>query len=140
MGASRRLLKQRASGGAIDVPKPTPRPSIPFDKMGPIENDNYNVLKASPKNWSDAEAKYMATNPAGRLYPDPDAQPKILGKRKAGGKWIAGAIKHPGALHEELHIPEGEKIPAKRLDKAARSGNPKLAARARLAKTLKSFH
>lgn len=54
--------------------------------------------------------------------------------------WIAGAIKHPGALHKELHVPEGEKIPAKKLAKAAHSSNPKLAKRAKFAETLKGFH
>jgi hypothetical protein len=57
-----------------------------------------------------------------------------------GGKWIQGAIKHPGALHKELHVPAGEKIPAKKLEKAAHSSNPKLAKRANLAKTLKRMH
>ena len=34
-------------------------------------------------------------------------------------KWIQGAIKHPGALHKELGVPEGKKIPGKKLAKAA---------------------
>ncbi|WP_092573979.1 hypothetical protein [Rhizobium lusitanum] len=55
-------------------------------------------------------------------------------------KWIAGAVKHPGALHKELGVKQDEKIPEKKLEKAARSDNPKLAKRARLAETLKSFH
>jgi len=55
-------------------------------------------------------------------------------------KWISGAVRHPGALHKELHVPQGQKIPAKKLEKAAHSDNPKLAKRARLAETLKSFH
>lgn len=59
---------------------------------------------------------------------------------KAGEKWIQGAIKHPGALHRELHVPEGEKIPAKKLAKAAHSDNPKLRKQANLAKTLKRMH
>lgn len=54
-------------------------------------------------------------------------------------KWIAGAIKHPGALHEELHVPKGKKIPEKRLEKAAKAGG-KLGERARLAETLEGFH
>lgn len=54
--------------------------------------------------------------------------------------WIQGAIKHPGALHRQLHVPEGQKIPAKKLEKAANSDNPKLAARARLAETLSKMH
>lgn len=54
-------------------------------------------------------------------------------------KWIQGAIKHKGALHKELGIPIGKKIPAKKLNAAAKKGG-KLGKRARLAKTLKSFH
>jgi hypothetical protein len=50
--------------------------------------------------------------------------------------WISGAIKHPGALHRELGVPQGQKIPAKKLNAAARSDNPTLAKRANLAKTL----
>lgn len=53
-------------------------------------------------------------------------------------KFIKEAIKHPGALHEQLHVPRGEKIPAKKLAKAAKSGG-KLGQRARLAETLKSL-
>lgn len=53
-------------------------------------------------------------------------------------KWIQGAIKHPGALHEQLGIPVGQKIPAKKLNKAAQAGGL-LGQRARLAKTLKGM-
>jgi hypothetical protein len=53
-------------------------------------------------------------------------------------KWIQGAIKHPGALHKELGVPEGKKIPAKKLNAAAKKGG-KLGERARLAKTLKGM-
>ncbi len=51
-------------------------------------------------------------------------------------KWIQGAIKHPGALHEALHVPEGEKIPAKKLAKAEHSKNEHMRHMANLAKTL----
>ena len=34
--------------------------------------------------------------------------------------WIADAIKKPGALHEELHVPKGKKIPKAKLEKAAK--------------------
>ena len=54
-------------------------------------------------------------------------------------KWIAGAIKHPGALHKELGVPQGQKIPAGKIAKAAKAGGT-LGRRARLAQTLKSFH
>lgn len=54
-------------------------------------------------------------------------------------KWIQKAIKKPGALHKELGIKEGKKIPAKTLAKAAKKGG-KLGQRARLAQTLKKMH
>lgn len=54
--------------------------------------------------------------------------------------FIAGAIKRPGALHRELGVPMDKDIPAKKLEKAAHSDNPKLAKRARLAETLKHLH
>jgi len=50
--------------------------------------------------------------------------------------WIAGAIKHKGALHKQLHVPADEPIPAEKLNAAAEKGG-KLGKRARLAKTLK---
>lgn len=58
---------------------------------------------------------------------------------RAKKNWIAGAIKHPGALHRSLGIPEGHPIPMGKLIKAAHSHNKKLAARARLAETLRGF-
>jgi hypothetical protein len=54
--------------------------------------------------------------------------------------WISGAIKHPGALHKELGVPQGQKIPAKKLATARNSKNPTLRKRANLARTLGSFH
>ena len=61
------------------------------------------------------------------------------GKKDGGGKWIQGAIKHPGALHKQLGVPAGEKIPAKKLAAAAEKGG-KLGKRARLAQTLRGMH
>jgi len=62
-------------------------------------------------------------------------------KRKDGGKakWIQGAIKHPGSLRKALHVAAGEKIPAKKLEKATHSKNPAIAKKANLAKTLRGF-
>lgn len=54
--------------------------------------------------------------------------------------WIKSAVEHPGALHKSLNVPEGKKIPEKKLEKAAHSDNPTLAKRARLAETLKKLH
>ena len=62
---------------------------------------------------------------------------------KKGGKtgkknWISDAIRKPGALHEQLGIPKGDKIPAKTLKKAAKKSGT-LGRRARLAETLKGM-
>jgi len=52
--------------------------------------------------------------------------------------WIADATKNKGGLHKSLGIPKGEKIPAKKLDKAAKSSG-KVGKQARLAETLKGM-
>jgi hypothetical protein len=54
-------------------------------------------------------------------------------------RWISKAIKKPGALHKQMGVAEGKKIPAKKLAKAAKKGG-KLGQRARLAETLKKMH
>lgn len=61
-----------------------------------------------------------------------------LMKRKPA-HWIQGAIKKPGALHKELGIKMGNKIPEKTFAHAAHEGG-KLGRRARLAETLKGMH
>ena len=55
------------------------------------------------------------------------------------GHWIKDAIKRPGALHRKLHVPEGKKIPEKKLEKAEHAKGT-LGKEARLAETLKGFH
>ncbi len=49
--------------------------------------------------------------------------------------WISSEIKSPGALHKQLGVPAGKKIPAAKLAAAASKGG-KLGRRARLAQTL----
>jgi len=55
-------------------------------------------------------------------------------------KWIQEAIEpsHRGMLREALGVPEGKKIPLKKLNKAAKAPG-KTGQRARLAKTLRGF-
>lgn len=54
-------------------------------------------------------------------------------------RWIQSAIAHPGALHKELGVKQGEKISKGKLKKAAKAKG-KLGKRARLAETLSKFH
>jgi hypothetical protein len=49
--------------------------------------------------------------------------------------WIEKAIKHRGALHRELGVPQGQKIPKSKIAAAAKKRG-KLGKRARLAQTL----
>jgi hypothetical protein len=54
-------------------------------------------------------------------------------------KFIAGAIRHKGALHKQLGIPTSKKIPMGTLMAAAKKGGT-LGRRARLAITLEHLH
>lgn len=54
-------------------------------------------------------------------------------------QWIQAAIKHHGALHRDLGVPEGQKIPRSKILAAAK-GSGKTAQRARLALTLEHLH
>jgi hypothetical protein len=53
------------------------------------------------------------------------------------GKWIKAVTKSmdKGALHRSLGVAEGDKIPKAKIEEAAKSDNPTLAKRARLAET-----
>ena len=53
-------------------------------------------------------------------------------------KWIQQMHMKKGALHKEMHVPEGKKIPAKKLASAAKKKGVE-GKRARLAQTLKSL-
>lgn len=92
----------------------------PFKKGGKVHDDSAQDKKLFNKMFAAAEKK----------------EPKGM---KSGGKWIAGAVKKPGALHRELGVPEGKKIPMAKIDKAANSSNPTLAKRANFAKTVAKF-
>lgn len=81
--------------------------------------------------------EHMAFITPTEAMPGGDSEPDGLAD---GGHWISGSIKNPGSLRASLHVQEGEKIPAKKLAKAAHSSNPTTRRRANLAKTLKGFH
>lgn len=55
-------------------------------------------------------------------------------------KWIKAAIKHPGALHRHLGVPEGEKIPATKMAAAEHAKDPTIRKEAALAHTLGGMH
>lgn len=53
-------------------------------------------------------------------------------------KWLKDAIKKKGQLHRDLHVPQGQKIPAAK-EEAAAKGSGKTADRARLALEMRSW-
>jgi len=113
-------------------PKPTTNPNTGYKKGGaahPDEAQDKALIKKMIKSSAMKREEHCWGGEA-------------KSKKAEGGstKWIQGAIKHPGSLHKALHVPAGEKIPAKKLEKAAHSDNPKLAKKANLAKTLKRMH
>ncbi len=55
-------------------------------------------------------------------------------------KWIQSMDMQPGALHKQMGIPEGQKIPIEKLHEAMHSDNPLLRKRAALAMTLRKMH
>jgi len=56
----------------------------------------------------------------------------------ADRKFIQKAIKKPGQLHRDLHVPIGKKIPESKIRAAAKKGG-KIGQRARFAMTLKKL-
>jgi hypothetical protein len=59
-----------------------------------------------------------------------------MGKKKKA-RWMQHLSLRKGALHEQLHVPADEKIPAAKLSAAAHSSNPLLKKRAILAQTFR---
>lgn len=81
----------------------------------------------------------MAAAPVGGVPPEMMGAARGLAKGGKVKNWIADAVKSPGALHKQLGVPKGQKIPAAKLTKAA-SAPGKLGQRARLAVTLKGMN
>jgi hypothetical protein len=120
-------------GGPTGMPNPTM--VVPASRMAFGQRQGTPLPLKTGGHADEAADKALIR----KMVKSSDLKPKA---RAAGGKakWIQDAVKHPGALHREMHVPEGHKIPEKKLEKAAHSDNPKLAKRARLAETLKRMH
>jgi hypothetical protein len=107
-----------------------------FADGGFVRQDNPRMQTGTLDEGSALVRRGRATND---LDQESGGKTPIRPGFKNGGNWIAGATKNKGALHRALHVPEGKKIPAKKLAKAARSNNPMMRKRAALAKTLKAM-
>lgn len=88
------------------------------------------------RGMGDMKASKM---PKGKTIRRKDNPDEVQVYAKGGkAKFIQKAIKKPGALHEQMGVPQGKKIPAKALAKAAKAPG-KLGQRARFAQVLKGF-
>jgi len=90
------------------------------------------AMKKKKKTLRSADAVVKSEQNASHQFKNK----KTMKKKKKN--WIAGAIKKPGALRKELGVSGGKKIPAKKLNAAAKKGGVE-GKRANLAKTLKGF-
>lgn len=85
------------------------------------------------------------TAPYGTAMPEKPRQratiPHVSGGRHlAGGGGIHINPQHRGLLHENLHIPAGQKIPAKRLKSAEKNASPAEMKRITFAENAKKWH
>lgn len=85
----------------------------------------------------------MPLDTAVRVASDNDAfLDRLFASQIEGSEWIKKALPptHEGLLHRELDVPEGEKIPEDKMDKALHSDDPKEKKRAEFAEELEGFH
>ncbi len=122
----------KGSGG-----KPMSQGSIKAGQMLGTIKPTTKMYKTKKGKKMMKKYKQIAGGDTMNAAPD-TVQYKKRGKKKMKN-WIAGAIKKPGALHREMGVKKGTKIPAGRLAAAAKKGG-KLGQRARLAMTLKKLH
>ena len=124
----------KESGGSTGSGRSIKYPIGSEAKIRDLDNDGSTPKSGKVGSGLDALKTY---NPPPMSKADEMIDLKRGGR--AGGNWIAGAIGKPGALHKQLGVKAGEKIPAKKLEAAKKKGG-KLAKRAQLAETLKGFH
>jgi hypothetical protein len=105
-----------------------------FADGGFVRQDNPRMKEESPGDQGSALVRRAKSYCA--LDQESGGKTPLRPGYKDGGHWIAGATKNKGALHRALGVPEGQKIPAKKMAKAAKSSNPTMRKRAALAKTL----
>jgi hypothetical protein len=108
-----------------------------LEKVNAAGRNNYDTKNRT--GYYDMDEPSKEYEVSDRLKSSPTSIGKSKGGMAKGGNWIAGATKNKGALHRSLGVPQGEKIPAKKLNAAMKSNNPTIAKRARLAETLNSF-
>jgi hypothetical protein len=134
------LMTQLAPEGSDLPPSDEPQSSAPTqdnDQLPPSDSE----VETGGDETEETPSTQMSTD-TGDEGADEDALGEITFEQsreieETKKKWIQNAIKpsKKGALHKQLDVPQGEKIPAGKLAAAAKKGG-KLGQRARLAITL----
>lgn len=110
---------------------------------GKIDGQDFKILKGQKKEVKEEEKETKKTTKTCDGCGKPMSKCSCDNSHLEEGdkKWIQKAInpKHKGKLHKELGVPKDEKIPASKLNAAAKKGG-KIGKEARLAKTLKKLH
>lgn len=125
-GRCMQCIKKNVSA-AHDLLKTNDNPSIGKH----ITRDPASRWKTHPKREEIEEDK-MADNTFVEKLDE------IFGLGEGKKNWIKDATKNKGGLHKSLGVPEGEKIPKKAINVAAKEGG-KVGKQGRLAKTLGKF-
>ena len=129
----------RGAKSASDLSPHKPEETPPVDYLAEGNASRRRFDRPGRKLGGRAGSDLAPLSTAGKVV-SPPAEGQMASGGAAKKNWIQGAIKHPGALRKSLGVPEGKDIPAKKLEKAAKSDNPTLARRARLAETLKGMN
>lgn len=141
--AGGKVSKSPVSNSLERVPGDTPRVRMdrPNRKKGGAAKHKkpHAPVKANPFMKPKAAAAPMEPDMDENVSGPGDMDGDEPAFAKGGGNWIAEATKNKGGLHRSLGIPEGKKIPEKKLKTAEHSKNPKIAKQAQLAETLKGL-
>jgi hypothetical protein len=139
------MSEQKKPNPRLDAAKLGLKFSPEADNDAAVKAAQAAAAKATPKvvvRAAKPETKTEKAKAAKSMREGSENEANAMKNFKSGGSvkknWIEDAIKKPGALRASLGVKSGEKIPAKKLDKAAQAPG-KMGQRARLAKTLKGF-
>lgn len=120
--------KRRRRGGVVHGSKPHAR----LDRKARGERDALTQASDAEAVKDDQRAKdTKAGIPPPKVSEPTKAHLEPLERAKGGGIHIKPS--HKGLLHKDLGVPEGEKIPAAKIEKAKHSDNPKIRKRATFA-------
>jgi hypothetical protein len=121
---------------------------MPVDKVEKVMHEfKHGELHSGSKEGPEVTGRQQAiaiglseARKAGQKVSPKRASKRSSKRWKMAEKWMQKAFgAHPGALHRALGVPEGEKIPAKKMAQAKGSSDPHMKKMASLARTGKKY-